>query len=126
MSRSYRSDNRTGVTSSKAESRRNRKLQLIVNNSFPGERGMTLLEKMEKKLDDTREERERTAAIWAADKEATASDSEHDAHLDWMLKSEGKIQGMLVMIAIMRSTTPKVELQRSKDRRKFNVNRSPK
>lgn len=126
MSRSYRSDNRTGVTSSKAESRRNRKLQLVVSNTFPGERGMTLMEQMEAKLDATFLEREQTAQYWAADKEATASDSEHDAHLDWMLKSEGKIQGMLVMIAIMRSTTPKVELQRSKDRRKFNVNRSPK
>lgn len=126
MSRSYRSDNRTGVTSSKAESRRNRKLQLVVSNTFPGERGLTLMEKMEMKLDETFQEREQTAAYWAADKEATASDSEHDAHLDWMLKSEGKIHGMLTMIAIMRSTSPKVELQRSKDRRKFNVNQPSK
>lgn len=121
MSRSYRSDNRTGVTSSKAEARRNRKLQLVVSNTFPGERGLTLMEQMEQKLDATITEREQTATYWAADKEATASDSEHDAHLDWMIKAEGKVLGMLTMIAIMRSTTPKVELQRSKDRRKFNV-----
>lgn len=117
---SYRSDNRTGVTASKAEARRNRKLQLVVSNTFPGERGLTLLEQMEQRLDATRLEREQTAQRWDAKEEATVSDSEHDAHLDWMLKSEGKIQGMLTMLAIMRSTSQKVELTRSKARMKYN------
>ena len=52
-----RDDNRGGVTADVGEARRNRKLQLIVNNSFPGERGLTLLEQMEKKLDQTVMER---------------------------------------------------------------------
>ena len=40
-----------------------------------------------------------------------------DEKYDECLKSEGKINGMLEMLAIMRSTTKRTELKRSKIRR---------
>lgn len=111
-----RDDNRRGVTADVGEARRNRKLQLIVSNSFPGERGLTLLEQMELKLDQTMMERNQKAEVNPDDLDDKAADD----HLDWMLRNEGKVQGMLIMIGIMRSTSMKVELQRSRDRIKFH------
>ena len=105
-----------GVTTNRDEARANRKLQLIHSQSFPGERGLTLLEQMELKLDQTIMERNEKATINPDE----LSDQDADDHLDWMLRNEGKVQGMLIMLGIMRSTSMKVELQRSRDRIKYN------
>jgi hypothetical protein len=117
------------VTGDRAEARRNRKLQLIVSNSFSGARGMTLLEKMELKLDNTMKartqtiaERDRNVALDEADNgQAHWSDELENDHIDNLLRSEGEIKGMLAMLAIMRSTTMKTELQRSKLRIQYGV-----
>ena len=106
----------TGVTTNREEARANRKLQLVHSSSFPGERGLTLMEKMEIKLDQTIMERNEKAEIDPDE----LSDQDADDHLDWMLRNEGKVQGMLIMIGIMRSTNMKIELQRSRDRIKYN------
>lgn len=72
---------------------------------------------MELKLDETMVERTAKAEI---DPDSIEDDEEANAHLDWMLRNEGKIQGMLIMLGIMRSTNMKTELQRCKDRIKYN------
>lgn len=95
-------------THNRQEARANRKLQLIVSNSFPGLRGKTLLDKMEDVVDTTRR-----ARVERAEEQEDEEDSDY---IDWMLKNEGQIQGMLKMIAIMRSTSMKDELERSKVR----------
>jgi hypothetical protein len=123
MARQYRSKGQ-GVTGDRSEARANRKLQLIVSQSHPGERGYTLLEKMEMKLDQTVKARQelidtRNAAVDAEEKQpgkAFWSDELEDEYLDNMLKNEGKVQGMLIMLGIMRSTGMKTELTRSKAR----------
>lgn len=102
--RKYRNKG-TGVTGNREEARANRKLQLIVSTSHPGERGKTLLEKMEEKLDQTIQERSELAGEPATDE-----------NVDLMLILEGKIKGMLQMLGIMRSTGMKVELTRAKAR----------
>ncbi|AZS06625.1 hypothetical protein SEA_JACOREN57_61 [Mycobacterium phage JacoRen57] len=97
---------------------------MIVNNSHPGERGLTLLEKMELALDDEMQARqgmieERNKAKQAEQDnpgKAFWSDELEDKYLDNMLRNEGKVQGMLKMLAIMRSTNMKTELNRSKAR----------
>jgi hypothetical protein len=53
-------------------------------------------------------------AFWSEDLE--------NEYLDNMLRNEGKVQGMLSMLGIMRSTSMKVELQRSKARIAHGVN----
>lgn len=118
MTRRYRNNDKAGTaTSSRAEARANRRLQLVVSNSHPVKAGPTLIQQMEQKLDDTFKDREELAS---QDTELMP-DAEHDAHLDAMLKNEGRIQGMLIMLGIMRSTNMKTELERSKTRRRYGV-----
>ena len=71
---------------------------------------------MELKLDETVKERSLKAEINPDDLDDKAADE----HLDWMLRNEGKVQGMLIMLGIMRSTTMKTELERSRNRIKYN------
>lgn len=79
---------------------------------------------MEMKLDDTLRARNemietRDSALEAEEKQpgkAFWSDELEDEYLDNMLRNEGKIQGMLSMLSIMRSTNMKVELTRAKMR----------
>lgn len=118
MTRRYRNNDKAGTaTSSRAEARTNRRLQLVVSNSHRVEAGPTLIQQMEQKLDDTFKDREELAA----QDTDLMPDAEHDAHLDKMLKNEGRIQGMLIMLGIMRSTNMKTELERSKTRRRYGV-----
>lgn len=117
------------MTSSRSEARANRRLQLIVNNTHPGERGLTILEKMELKLDETLQARQtmiedRQSKVDLDEQpngQAHWSDELENEYLDNMLKNEGKVQGMLAMISIMRSTTMKTELTRAKARIKHGV-----
>ncbi len=109
MSRRTPRDSGVRRTASRTAARNDRKLQLIVNNSHPGPRGLTLLEQME--LEVVKWLRERGARIAAiGGREMT------DEEYDWALQSEGMIKGGLKMLAIMRSTTPKVELDRARIR----------
>lgn len=79
---------------------------------------------MEMKLDQTLTARtemmmQRDASVEADNKpdgKAYWSDELEDEYLDNMLKNEGKVQGMLAMLAIMRSTEMKTELARAKVR----------
>lgn len=112
MSRRYRPSNQVSRTASRAEARANRKLQLIVSNSHPGGQGKTLMEKAEDLLDAVLIER-RTKA---QNVDQELSDEEQDEYLDWMLKNEGEIRGMLKQVALWRSTSVKVELDRAKIR----------
>ena|SRR6478735_2580963 len=128
MARRYKDDRKVGVTTNRSEARANRYLQLVHSSSAPLERGRTLIEQMEEKLDETMQARqtllkERDSKVQADESsngQAHWSDDLEDEYLDSMLKNEGKIQGMLVMLGIMRSTNMKVELARSKARMKFN------
>jgi len=98
MARRYRTQG-TGVTADPAEARANRHLQLI---SVSGNRaGKTLLEKMEEKLDRTLSKHLEIQGV--ADEVTLA-------------RSEGKVQGMLAQLAIMRSTSSRTELTRAKAR----------
>jgi hypothetical protein len=98
MARRYKTTG-TGVTTNRDEARANRRLQLI---SVSGTRtGKTLLEKMEMALDKALKERQEIMGV--ADDVTLA-------------RSEGKVQGMLVQLAIMRTTTSKVELTRARAR----------
>ena len=118
MTRRYRNTGNSGkATSSREEARANRRLQLVVSNSHKVQAGPTLIQQMEQKLDNTFKDREELAN---QDTELMP-DAEHDAHLDAMLKNEGRIQGMLIMLGIMRSTNMKTELERSKTRRRYGV-----
>ena len=79
---------------------------------------------MELKLDETM--KARTAMIQDRDSKVSAeeknpgkafwSEELEDEYLDAMLRNEGKVQGMLIMLGIMRSTNMKTELTRSKAR----------
>lgn len=128
MTRRYRDKSTGGVTTSRAAARANRRLQLISSNTFSGTRGKTLLEKMEDSVDAEIVEREkktaeRDAAVAMQEKfpkKAFWSDDLEDEYYDWMLKNEGKILGMLKMLAIMRSTSMKTEQNRAKARIKYN------
>lgn len=113
MARKYRSKG-TGVTGNRDEARANRKLQLIVNNSFPGERGQTILEKMEDLVVEALKERVELQHAWDL-----SPDDGDEADKLWenVAMNAGKIRGHLEMLAIMRSTSPKVELQRAKARK---------
>lgn len=120
MARKYR-DKSTGVTGDRAAARANRKLQLIVSNSHPGERGMTILEKMELLLQETIEARvELTHAYDMTDPEQ--DEEADDKAWEAVVENAGKIRGMLEMLALFRSTTPKIELQRARARIKHGVN----
>jgi hypothetical protein len=114
VTRKYRDRRGTGVTTSRAEARANRKLQLIVSNSHPGERGMTLMEKSEALLDKTMQERSKRADEFGA--KTKISKDEEVEYVDWMLRNEGEIRGMLKQLAIWRSTSMKIELSRAKAR----------
>ena len=105
MARRYRTTG-TGVTADPAEARANRRLQLISSMGHPVEGGKTLLEKMEEKLDRTLHHHQEIQGV--ADEITLA-------------KSEGRIQGMLAQLAIMRSTSSKVELTRAKVRIKHGT-----
>ena len=84
---------------------------------------------MELKLDETLKLRtsmmnDRDSALQAEEDnpgKAFWSDELEDNYLDDMLKNEGKIQGMLIMLGIMRSTNSKTELQRAKARIKYGT-----
>lgn len=93
------------ATGSRTEARANRRLQLVVSNTHPGLRGKTLMEQMEDRLDATFKQRKELLEVGLK------------PSLD---ENRGKIQGMLEMIAIMRSTDKKTELERSKIRRQYD------
>lgn len=122
MSRRTPRDSGVRRTASRTAARNDRKLQLIVNNSHPGPRGLTLLEQMELEVVKWLRERGKRAADHQhaldqlPDDEEQLSDAEEDEYYDWMMQSEGMIKGGLKMLAIMRSTTPKVELDRARIR----------
>lgn len=122
MARKYR-DKSLGVTGDRAAARANRKLQLIVNNTHPGERGPTLLEQMELLLQETIEERTVLRQNWdhAQDQAEDDDDLKEDAAWEAVCENAGKIRGMLEMLAIMRSTSPKIELQRARARIKHGA-----
>ncbi len=62
-------------------------------------------------------DRDRKVELDEADNgQAHWSDTLEDEYYDAMLKNEGKIQGMLLMLSIMRSTNMKTELTRAKAR----------
>ena len=85
---------------------------------------MTLIQKMELKLDETMQlrqdmiaERDKAVELDEQDNgQAHWSDELEVKYLDDMLRNEGKVQGMLSMLGIMRSTNMKIELNRSKAR----------
>jgi hypothetical protein len=116
--RTRNGDNTSGRTASRQEARANRKLQLVISNTFPGERGLTLLEKMENELVARLEERGAKLAWYQAianpDEELT--DEQNDEYYDWCKENEGVIKGELRMLAIMRSTSAKTELDRARAR----------
>lgn len=120
------------MTASREEALANRHLQLITNNGHTVPHGPTILQKMELKLDQTMKARQelmdqRNQAVEAEEAnpgKAFWSDELEDEYLDNMLKNEGKIQGMLQMLAIMRSTNMKTELTRAKARKQYGVDRS--
>jgi len=94
------------------KARAERKLQLIYSNSHPGERGKTLLEKMEDRLIQTLQERVELKRVW------DLSPEDDDKAWENVVENAGKIRGMLEMIAILRSSSVKAELQRAKARLK--------
>lgn len=82
---------------------------------------------MELKLDETLNARQelmdtRNRAVEAEEEQkgkAFWSDELEDEYLDNMLKNEGKVQGMLIMLGIMRSTSAKTELERARARIRY-------
>ena len=119
MTREYRQSRKTGPTTSRSEAAANRHLQLVGGTGFTGGKGKTLTEKMGDVLDDALIARGKKQQDYEHAKDQLPeglSDAEEDAHLDWMCESEGFIKGCLKMLAIMRSTTPKKELERARIR----------
>lgn len=110
MTREYRQGRRVKPTTSRSEAKANRHLQLVGGEGFTGGKGKTLTEKMGDELD--RALAERGAKLRETEGEEDLSDEDYD----WLLQSEGFIKGCLRMLAIMRSTTPKAELERAKIR----------
>ena len=119
MARKYR-DKSAGVTGDRAAARANRKLQLIVSNSFPGERGYTLLEQMELLLQRTIEQRVEVQHQYDLT-DPNLDEEADDKAWEAVVENAGEIKGMLKMLAIMRSTTSKVELQRARARIKHGT-----
>ena len=76
------------------------------------------MQKMENELYRTLEARGKKLAWFKAQgiEGSDLSDDEHDEHYDWCKENEGMVKGMLRMLAIMRSTTPKIELERARTR----------
>lgn len=93
-----------------------RRLQLVHSLTHPGKRGPTLIEKMEQRLDRTIRERQDKQHEWDQGPDEV-TDEENDEFLDWMVENAGKIKGMMIMLAIMRSSTVRIETDRSKERR---------
>lgn len=122
MGRQYRQDRKVRPTSSRADAAANRHLQLVGGTGFTGGKGKTLTEKMGDELDRALKERGERMQDYQHQKdqlpdgETELSDDDENDHLDWMLESEGYIKGCLRMLAIMRSTTPKKELERARIR----------
>ena len=122
MTREYRQSRKTGPTTSRSDAAANRHLQLVGGTGFTGGKGKTLTEKMSDVLDDAliargkKQQDYEHAKDQLPDGETELSDAEEDAHLDWMCESEGFIKGCLKMLSIMRSTTPKKELERARIR----------
>ena len=121
MKKEYRQDRKVRPTSSRSEAAANRHLQLV-GTGFTGGKGKTLTEKMGDELDKALEERGKRmqdhqhALDKLPDGQDELSDDEENDYLDWMLQSEGYVKGCLRMMAIMRSTTPKKELERARIR----------
>lgn len=113
MKKEYRQDRKVRPTSSRSEAAANRHLQLV-GSTFDPKKGKTLTEKMGDELDKALEERGKKMQEHAGEEEL--SDDEENDYLDWMLQSEGFVKGCLRMLAIMRSTTPKKELERARIR----------
>jgi hypothetical protein len=97
------------VTGDASEARVNRKLQLIVSNSFSGKRGKTLLEKMEDALDRAIKERSGVGGVIVDEQEREI----------WLMVNKGQIGMAAKMLAIMRSTDMKTEYERAKIRRDY-------
>lgn len=112
MTRKYRSRG-TGVTGDPLEARANRRLQLITVSGTKV--GKTLIEKMEDELDQTMRHREDLMRQHDLMPEE-ADDDQVGEIIDDLLKNEGRIQGMLKMLGIMRSTGMKTELTRARAR----------
>lgn len=121
--RTRNSDNTAGRTASRQAARANRKLQLVISNTFSGKRGLTLMEKMENEIVAQLEARGAKLAWFKAQgtEGSDLSDDENDEYYDWCKENEGVIKGELRMLAIMRSTTPKVELERARTRVEMGV-----
>lgn len=126
MGRRYRDNRTTGATASRAEARANRRLQLVHSTTHAVEHGPTLIEQMEIKLDETLKARAEKAALWNEGEQGRRHtetveefDDRSNKYIDWMINNEGKIQGMLVMLGIMRSTSAKVELKRARIRQQY-------
>lgn len=103
-------------TTSRQKARLDRKLQLVYSNTHPGRVGPTLIEKMEAKLDEAI--LKRTSLQQDFDHQCDIdgdSDAAGDAW-DSLKQNEGAVQMALRMIAIMRSTTTKTELERARAR----------
>ena len=111
MRKEYRQDRKVRPTSSRSEAAANRHLQLV-GSTFDPKKGKTLTEKMGDELDKALEERGKKMM----DHREDLPDEEENEYIDWMLQSEGFVKGCLRMLAIMRSTTPKKELERARIR----------
>jgi hypothetical protein len=119
VARKYR-DKSTGVTGDRSAARANRKLQLIVSQSHPGERGYTLLEQMELLLQQTIEQRVELQHQYDLT-DPNQDEEEDDKAWEAVVENAGEIKGMLKMLAIMRSTSSKIELQRARARIKHGT-----
>lgn len=82
---------------------------------------MTLLEQMELRLQETIEERTRLQQDWQHAEDQDADEDDLDKAWENVVENAGKIRGMLEMLAIMRSTSPKIELRRARERIKHGV-----
>lgn len=121
MTREYRQSRKTGPTTSRSEAAANRHLQLVGGDFVPG-RGKTLTEKMAQVLDDAliargkKQQDYEHAKDQLPDGQDDLPSTAEDEHLDWMCESEGFVKGCLKMLSIMRSTTPRKELERARIR----------
>jgi hypothetical protein len=77
---------------------------------------VTLIEKMEMELDKAIRERQDLRHNWDLLPE---DDPSEETLMGDMLKNEGKVQGMLKMVGIMRSTSMKMELARARARLQY-------
>jgi len=80
-----------------------------------GERGPTLIEKMEQMLDATLSRRVELQQAYDMTDPVLDEEGDDKAY-EALVENRGEIRGMLKMLGIMRSTSGKVELTRAKAR----------